>query len=61
MTRPIRSPDGLHGVIVLYPFGPYREADFLDDPEEIERVVMSGNGWRLADAVRLDGLAPAAE
>ena len=54
MTTPIRSPDGLHGVIVVHPFGRYREADFLDDPEEIDTLIASGEGWRITDAVRLD-------
>ncbi len=60
MMTPIRSPDGLHGVIVLHAFGRYREADFLDDPEEIDTLIASGEGWRIIDAVRLD-LAPASE
>ncbi len=54
MESPIRSPDGLHGVIVVHPFGPYREADFLDDPREIDSLIASGEGWRVTDAVRLD-------
>ncbi len=57
MTNPIRSPDGVHGVIVVHAFGRYREADFLDDPEEIDSLIASGEGWRVTDAVRLD-LAP---
>ena len=60
MTTPIRSPDGLHGVIVVHAFGPYREADFLDDPEEIDSLIACGEGWRITDAVRLD-IAPRAE
>ena len=54
MTISIRSPDGQHGVIVLHAFGGYREAEFLDDPEVIERLVANGEGWRVTDAIRLD-------
>nr|WP_321983365.1 hypothetical protein [uncultured Lichenicoccus sp.] len=54
MSRPIRSPDGQHGVIVVYAFGNYHEADFVDDPQEIEQLVSDGQGWRVVDAVRLD-------
>ena len=54
MTSPIRCPDGLHGVIVVHAFDIYREADFLDDPELIDRLVARGEGWRFNDAVRLD-------
>ena len=60
MTNPIRSPNGRHGVIVVHAFGPYREADFLDDPWEIHSLIASGEGWRITDAVRLD-LAPGGE
>jgi len=56
MTTPIRSPDGQHGVIVMHAFGIYREAGFLDDPEVIETLIASGEGWRITDAVRLDGV-----
>jgi hypothetical protein len=56
MTSPICSPDGQHGVIVVHAFGIYCEADFLDDPEVIESLVAKGEGWRLADAVRLSAL-----
>ncbi len=56
MTGPIRSPDGQHGVIVVHAFGNYREAEFLDDPEVIERLVASGEGWRVTDAIRLCGI-----
>ncbi len=55
MTNPIRSPDGQHGVIVVYAFGIYREADFLDDPELIESLIAKGEGWRFTDAVRVSG------
>jgi hypothetical protein len=55
MTNSIRSPGGQHGVIVVHAFGRYREADFLDDPELIDRLVASGEGWRITDAIRLDG------
>ena len=54
MTTPIHSPDGLHGVIVVYPFDTYAEAEFLDDPELIDRLIARGEGWRFTDAVRLD-------
>ncbi len=54
MTSAIRSPDGQHGVIVLHAFGGYREAEFLDDPEVIERLVANGEGWRVMDAIQLD-------
>ena len=54
MANAIRSPDGLHGVIVMHAFGRFREADFLDDPELIDRLVANGEGWRFMDAVRLD-------
>ena len=45
--NPIRFPDGLHGVIVVHPFGKYREADFLDDPEVIDALIADGEGWRV--------------
>ncbi len=51
----IRSPDGVHGVIVVYPFSTYHEAEFLDDPVVIDRLIASGEGWRITDAVRLEG------
>ena len=54
MSTSIRSPDGLHGVIVVHAFGTYREAEFLDDPEVIDRLIADGEGWRITDAVRLD-------
>ena len=54
MATPICSPDGLHGVIVIHPFGAYGEAEFLDDPEIIESLVQSGEGWRIVDAVRVN-------
>ena len=60
MMNPIRSPDGLHGVIVVHAFGSYREADFLDDPREIHSLIVSGEGWRITDAVRLN-IAPASD
>ena len=56
MASQIRSPDGLHGVIVVHAFGIYREAEFLDDPELIDRLVAKGEGWRFMDAVRLDSV-----
>ena len=56
MTNPIRSPDGLHGVIVMHAFDIYLEADFLDDPEVIDRLIASGDGWRVTDAIRLDSV-----
>lgn len=56
MTNSIRSPDGLHGVIVVHAFGGYLEAEFLDDPEVIDTLVANGNGWRITDAIRLDGV-----
>lgn len=55
MTDPVRTPDGRHGVIVMHAFGIYREADFLDDPEVIERLIASGEGWRFTDAIWLCG------
>ncbi len=54
MASSIRSPDGLHGVIVMHAFGKFREAEFLDDWELIDRLVANGDGWRITDAVRLD-------
>jgi hypothetical protein len=39
------------GVIVVYPFGIYREAQFLDDPAEIDRLILNGGAWRVVDAV----------
>ena len=51
--NPIRFPDGLHGVIVVHAFGNYREADFLDDPEVIDALYDSGDGWRVTNAVWL--------
>jgi len=42
-----------HGVIVIHPFGPYQEAQFLDDPALIESLVDAGESWRLADAMLL--------
>ena len=56
MSNSIRSPDGQHGVIVMHAFGNYLEADFLDDPEVIDRLVADGDGWRVTDAIRLDGV-----
>lgn len=55
MNAPIRSPDGQHGVIIVHAFGHYREADFVDDPQEIEELIADGHGWRFVDAVRLTG------
>ncbi len=56
MSNPIRSPDGQHGVIVMHAFGSYLEADFLDDPEVIDKLITDGEGWRVTDAIRLDGV-----
>ena len=56
MANSIRSPDGLHGVIVVHAFGIYMEADFLDDPEVIDRLIANGEGWRVTDAIRLDSV-----
>jgi len=57
------SPTAPHeqrrGVIVIHPFGPYQEAQFLDDPALIESLVGAGESWRLADAVLLPQLEPA--
>jgi hypothetical protein len=47
-------PHERRGVIVQYPFGPYHEAQFLDDPAEIEALTLSGDAWRVTDAVLLD-------
>lgn len=41
------------GVIVIYPFGPFSEAQFLDDPVVIDRLVADGQSWRITDAVLL--------
>ena len=41
------------GVIVVHPFGPFREAQFLDDPVLIDRLVAEGQSWRFNDAVLL--------
>ncbi len=46
--------DGRHGVIVVHAFGPYREAQFLDDPAVIDALIAEGHGWRVADAVMLE-------
>ena len=54
MASLIRPPNGVHGVIIVHPFGMYREADFIDDPKVIDRLIASGEGWRITDAVRLD-------
>ena len=48
-----QSPEPRHGVIVIHPFGRYREAQFLDDPAEIEQLIADGESWRIADAVLL--------
>jgi hypothetical protein len=41
------------GVIVIHPFGPYHEAQFLEDPVEIEQLIADGESWRVTDAVLL--------
>ena len=43
------------GVIVIHPFGRYREAQFLDDPAEIEQLIADGESWRVTDAVLIGG------
>ena len=43
-------PEPRRGVIVIHPFGDYREAQFLDDPAEIEQLIADGESWRVADA-----------
>ena len=56
-----RLPEPRLGVIVVHPFGPYREAQFLDDPGEIERLIADGESWRVTDAVLLDAVLLDAE
>ena len=56
MSNSIRSPGGQRGVIVMHAFGNYLEADFLDDPEVIDQLFADGQGWRVTDAIRLDGV-----
>ena len=53
MTCP-SHPHERHGVIVQYPFGPYHEAQFLDDPAEIEALAQAGEAWRVVDAVLIE-------
>ncbi len=53
MLQPPPCRDARRGVIVLHAFGPYREAQFLDDPVVIDRLVADGHSWRIADAVLL--------
>lgn len=51
-TRPpAREPR--HGVIIVHPFGSFHEAQFLDDPVLIERLVADGHSWRFNEAVML--------
>ena len=38
---------------MIHPFGAYREAQFLEDPVEIERLVAEGESWRFTEAVML--------
>ena len=45
--------DARRGVIVIHAFGPYREAQFLDDPAVIDSLIAAGHSWRIADAVML--------
>lgn len=42
-----------YGVIVVYPFGQFQEAQFLDDPAVIDRLVAEGQSWRITEAVML--------
>ena len=44
-------PEPRRGVIVIHPFGRYREAQFLEDPAEIEQLIADGESWRVTDAV----------
>ncbi len=46
-------PEPRRGVIVIHPFGRYREAQFLEDPAEIEQLIADGESWRVTDAVLL--------
>ena len=46
--------DNRRGVIVIHAFGPYREAQFLDDPAVIDSLVAEGHSWRITDAVMLE-------
>lgn len=47
----MQQPHERHGVIVRHPFGAYQEAQFLDDPAEIEQLIQDGGAWRIVDAV----------
>lgn len=49
--KPGREPR--HGVIVVHPFGPFKEAEFLDDPVLIDRLMAEGQSWRVTEAVML--------
>lgn len=51
--KPLHERRERRGVIVVHPFGPYREAEFLDDPALIDRLVADGHSWRISDAVLL--------
>lgn len=42
-----------YGVIVVHPFGPFKEAQFLDDPVLIDRLMADGQSWRITEAVML--------
>ncbi len=50
---PSQQPEPRHGVIVIHPFGRYCEAQFLEDPGEIEQLIADGESWRVTDAVLL--------
>ena len=50
---PNQLPEPRRGVIVVHPFGRYREAQFVEDPAEIEQLIADGESWRVTDAVLL--------
>lgn len=51
MPSSVREPR--RGVIVVYAFGPFREAQFLDDPVLIDKLIADGESWRITDAILL--------
>lgn len=50
-SNPVREPR--RGVIVMHPFGSFKEAEFLEDPVLIDRLIADGQSWRFTDAVML--------
>ena len=57
MSSPCQPREPRRGVIVIHPFGRYREAQFVEDPVEIDRLIADGESWRITDAVLIDAVS----